>query len=156
LSEPAANKTRFDGVGMVLKKQQKKAQQDQLEEEACTAAVRLRGDGPERVRGSVSLRHAGLLLSLSGASDDGEEGKWGAEGAQLEQRATAARVQASHTDHLCAWSPPHSAARLACFGAAAICGCFAGRAPLTFGRTVVRRTLVPFRGLLPLGHAAIF
>jgi hypothetical protein len=141
---------------MVLKKQQKKAQQDQLEEEACTAAVRLRGDGPERVRGSVSLRHAGLLLSLSGASDDGEEGKWGAEGAQLEQRATAARVQASHTDHLCAWSPPHSAARLACFGAAAICGCFAGRAPLTFGRTVVRRTLVPFRGLLPLGHAAIF
>lgn len=39
-----------------------------------------------------------------------------------------------HTDHLCAWSPPHPAERL---GAAAICGCFAGRAPLRFGHTVV-------------------
>ena len=61
MSEPAANKTRFDGVGMVLKKKQEKAHQDQLEEEACKAAVRLRGDGPERVSGSVSMRHAGLL-----------------------------------------------------------------------------------------------
>lgn len=73
LSEPTADKTRFDGVGMVLKKKQKKANQDQLEEEACKAAVRLRRDGPERVRGLVSLRHAELVLSLAGASDNGEE-----------------------------------------------------------------------------------